>query len=399
MALIFDAASGVTVDPADDIRDSIRTAFKQAFRGDGLPELNTDAETPAGQLVDSLSALVTEKDSDILFLSNQFNPETAEGKWQEALAKIYFIERKGAQPTIVECVCTGREGTVIPSGSIVQTNDGKRLSSIENATINETGSVSVEFRCVDVGPIAVTAGSVKEIVTVVPGWDLVTNPAPGVVGREEESRLEFEKRRYASVAINGRGSVYALYAAIADLDGVLDVAVIENSTDQSQTISGLTIAPHSVCCSVYGGNGDDIAKAIYQKKPAGCGTSGNTTLTYMDPEFPVLNSYRIYRPTATPIKINVRLATASGSLNDVISTVKNALIDDFYGRSDNNRVTMNATLYASRFYSVMTKLGITSLVMATVAIGSGEAGNSVFVPANIEPTLSEEDITVTFDAE
>lgn len=68
----------------------------------------------AGQLITSETAIVQDKNSQLLFLANMFNPETATGVYQDALAKIYFLTRQPARSTVVPCVCTGLPGTVIP---------------------------------------------------------------------------------------------------------------------------------------------------------------------------------------------------------------------------------------------------------------------------------------------
>ena len=145
MAVVFDPATGLTVDSAADVLAQIKADWQNAFSGGGLPPLDVDPATPAGQLIATQAALVQAKDSEILFLAQQFNPETAEGRWQEALGRIYFISRKTAEPTVVSCTCTGLYNTVIPAGSIVQNTDGYQLRSLDAATIPSSGTVNVEF--------------------------------------------------------------------------------------------------------------------------------------------------------------------------------------------------------------------------------------------------------------
>ena len=86
--LHFDPRTGLYADEIQDVRRTVQQDWIAAFRRDGRPELNVEPETPAGQLVDSQTAAIVDKDNEVLFLANQFNPETAEGIWQDALAKI-----------------------------------------------------------------------------------------------------------------------------------------------------------------------------------------------------------------------------------------------------------------------------------------------------------------------
>jgi hypothetical protein len=48
------------------------------------------------------------------------------------------------------------------------------------------------------------------------------------------------------VAINARSSLQSIYAAVANLDGVIDVYVMENNLSIAQTIGGVSPVPHSI---------------------------------------------------------------------------------------------------------------------------------------------------------
>lgn len=396
MAIVFDPSTGLTVESAETVLNTIGADWQNAFSGGGLPALDIDPATPAGQLIATQAALVHAKDTEILFLANQFNPLTAEGRWQEALGKIYFLERKRAEPTVVECTCTGLYNTTIPAGSIVQNTDGRQLRSVDDATIPAGGSVNVEFETVETGPINIAAGTVTKIITVIPGWDSVTNSAAGVLGRDAETQTEFETRRYNSVAANAHGSVSAIQGAIAGVDGVLDCKVLENSTDNAMTILGVSVNPHSICACVFGGDGTDIAEAIYRKKDAGCGTTGTTTVSYTDPDYNnAVYTYQILRPVVTDVKMAVTIKNTGSTPASIADDIKAALIADFYGQMENARVGLGQTLYASRFYPIVIGAGVSDFVSLTVALGTGAFGSYIDINANREPQLIESNITVT----
>ncbi len=91
MAIEFNDSTGLSAEDTAVIRLRIASLFKAAFKtNDDTPELNTEPETPAGQLVDGLAALVASKDGEIMRIANGFNPKTAVGIQQDALAAIYF---------------------------------------------------------------------------------------------------------------------------------------------------------------------------------------------------------------------------------------------------------------------------------------------------------------------
>lgn len=398
MAVKFDPSTGLSITSAAEDLETVGAAWQSAFSADGQPPLDIDTATPAGQLIATEAALVHRHDTDLLFLANMFNPETAEGVWQDALCKIYFLQRKLAEHTIVDCSCSGLYNTRIPAGSIVQSADGYQLRSLADATIPNTGTATVEFAVTEPGPIPIGAHSVTKIVTVIPGWDSVDNNAAGAQGRNAETRSELETRRYRSVAANAVGSVAALRAALSALDGVLDCEVIENTTNETITSYGIQVAGHSVAICIFGGDVAGIARVIYQKKSAGCGTVGETSVTYTDPSNNITNTYQILRPTATPVKIRVTLAQSASILNTVQDDLSKALVDDFYGRGIHERVGLAQTLYSSRFYSVAVEaVGLADLLSIEVALGSGEYGSSITINGNVEPTLDAADVTVVIE--
>ena len=56
MAVIFDDSKGMTVQDGAEVREAIATDWKEAFKIDeNTPELNTEPETPAGQLIDGMT--------------------------------------------------------------------------------------------------------------------------------------------------------------------------------------------------------------------------------------------------------------------------------------------------------------------------------------------------------
>lgn len=401
--LHFDPETGLYVDPTDKVREDVRTDWTAAFAGDGRPPLDTAPETPAGQLIDSEAAIISEKDSQVLWLSNQFNPLTAEGVWQEALGKIYFITRKVAESSAVTCRCAGLSGTVIPAGSLVRDDEGRILYSTAQTTIPESGQVSVMFVLSETGPLAIGAETVNKIVTVIPGWDTVTNPTAGVLGRHAETQKEFETRRFNSVAKNAHGSLAAIYAEIADIPGVLDLMVLENVTNEPIEKWGVTIPGHSVFIAVYGGDDAAIAEAIYRKKDAGCGTAGNTTVTYTDNAlgaYPggLSYSYLIERPATLSFRIRVLLRPTQDTTVEAMEKARQAIYDSFNGLDGSDRVRIASVVYASRFYGPVYSSGIQDLVSIKIAAPAGSSWlDEISVRADQIPVLSIDDIYVEIE--
>ena len=395
--ITFDPATGLSAQDTAAIRAAIVADWENIF-DDEDATLNTSPESPAGQIIDSIAVLVTAKDSEVLEVANQFNPAVADGRFQDALAKIYFITRKTAEPTVVTCKCVGVQNTVIPSGAIIRNTDGYRLRSLGAATIPASGNVNIEFACEETGPINIGANTCTDIVTVIPGWDMVSNSVAGVLGRDAESRAEFEYRRHASVANNAHGSVSALYGTLANLAGVLDVQVLENRSDTAETQWGLSIPGHSVAVCIYGGSNSAIAEAIYNKLGNGCGTTGSTTVSYTAPDTGVAYSYKIVRPSTQNFKVRATIRRTASTPGTIVQDLQTALVNDFYGLDENSgnvRVGLAQTVYASRFSVAAIKTaGVVDLVSIEVALGSGAFASYVDIPASVEPVLTATNVTV-----
>lgn len=388
MALIFNETTGISAEDTDVIRARLANQWKAAFSAGGsAEELNTDAETPAGQLIDGEAALVAAKDAELLKFANGFNPKTAVGIQQDALGEIYFISRHVAQPTTVTCQCRGLTGTVIPAGSIVQDANGYNYSSTLAATIPASGSVNVIFNCQTAGAIYAAENSLTKIITVIPGWDSVTNAAAGVTGRERESQAEFEQRRFDGVAKNSHGLSDSVGGSVYDLADVVACRVEQNRDSDEIKLLGVTIPGHSIYLSVYGGTPEEIGHILHTKLDAGCGTCGNTSVEVLDEANGSTHVY--YYTVATPKSLELHIVTGENALYDP-GAIKAAVLENFNGAGLYARAKMGDTIYASRFYQTVISAGLADLV--SIGIGDGYEKSQAFA-LNEMPVLDGADIT------
>ncbi|KAK0359783.1 hypothetical protein LTR94_029908, partial [Friedmanniomyces endolithicus] len=235
-------------------------------------------------------------------------------------------------------------------GSLAQATDDTIYQSVSAATIGGSGSVSVLFEALTPGPISCPAGSLSKIYRVVSGWDAITNPADGIVGRDAESRAEFEARRQASVAANARNILGAIRGAVLNVDSVIDAYVTENDTASAVTVGGVSIAARSIYVCAYGGSDADVARAIWSKKPPGCGYTGSTTATVTDTDSGYVAPYPTYsvkfqRPAALPIHFAVSIANGPQVPSDAAMQVKNAIVAAFNGEDGGQSARIGATIY------------------------------------------------------
>ena len=400
--ITFDNKTGLVAEDTAKIRERRAAEWKAAFATDpDLPELNTEEETPAGQIIDGEVALVSEKDSEMLYIANMFDPFKAEGIWQDALGNIYFLNRHILQFTTVLCDVTGIFGTIIPYGAIVQDKRGNTFINTIVTIIGENGTAQIRVRCTIGGPVEVGSDMIDKIVSTIPGWDTVNNTLAGVAGIYEETQAEFENRRYESVAKNSHGAATSVFANIANINEVIACRVIENNSWQWINKNGVDIGPHSFYVSVYGGAEDDIAKAIYEKVDGGCAFTGTTELTYVpvpedgDQEG-AKYTYYIVRPKETPVGIIVTIRRTKETSSNIEDAIKETIMANFNGQTaEYPRVRMAMTLYSSRFYKPVISAGVVDLEKIQIKYpASDDPQDSVEIPANEMPVLSENDITV-----
>lgn len=359
--------------------------------------LNFDLSTPQGQLASSMTALIVDTNSVFIYYVNQVDPAYATGRMQDAIARIYFLERLPAEPTILQVQCSGLQGTVIPVGALISDDSGNVYVATDGTTIPSSGNVTTPFAAKTAGPTPVPPSSGVSIYQAIPGWDSVSVTS-GVIGRDTETRAQFEDRRIASVAQNSVGSLPSVRGAVLNVPGVLDAYVTENDTDAPVTIGGFTLVANSLYVAVVGGSADAVAKAIWSKKAPGCAYNGNTTVTVFDENSgyaPPLPSYdvKFERPSNLAILFNVVIVNGPFVPSDAFTQVQNAILAAFAGEDGGSKAEIGAVLYALRYVSAVTALGAWAQV-TVLGIGSNNTSAALF-DARIAGTVMTVDAVVS----
>lgn len=386
--------AGLVLPAESAILAGVQQDIDSAFGGGVNPAL----ETPQGQLATSTSAIIGAKNDDFAYYVNQVDPDFAEGRMQDAIARIYFIDRKPATPTAVVATCTGLAGVVIPVGATAKASDGNLYVCTEAGTIPVSGSIDLNFACAVDGPIACPAGSLNRIYQSIPGWDTINNAGAGTVGSNVESRADFEYRRKQSVALNAVNSLQSIYAAVFNITDVIDVYVTENTTSLPIVVGGQTLVEHSIYVAVVGGAAADIAKAIWDNKSLGANYNGNTSFTVTDTsgyDFPYPSYVVTWEtPAALPIKFAVQIANNPQLPSNIVALVQQAIIASFNGADGGTRARIGSTIFASRFYGNIVALGPTVSILSLLLGPTTPTLASYTVPINNTPTIDASNITV-----
>lgn len=389
---------GLIVPNDTDILAGAQEDINAAFGGGVNPQLTS----PQGQIATSLTAIVSDKDSEILEVTTQVDPQYATGRFQDAIGRIYFMTRLPARSTAVACILTGTPTTVVPAGTLAQDTSGNTYVLLGSVTIPSGGTVMSSWQNIVSGPISCPTGTLVKVYQTVNGWDAISNPADGVLGQDVETPQEFELRRQNSVAANARGSVQAIQAAVYAVANVLDCYVIDNTSGSvvNTGASNYPMAPHSLYVGVVGGIDAAIAQAIWLKKDTGCSYNGNTSETVLDtsPQYSVpFPSYQVTfnRPTNTPVLFAVQIVNSPTLPANIVPLVQAAIVAQFNGGNGQIPARMGAAITGSSYYGAvlsaapnMTALsilvGITSPTLPQVIMGIDQ-----------EPVIDAGDITVT----
>src|ERR1700721_1107426 len=235
--------------------------INSAFGGN----LNFALNTPQGQLASSETAIIGQANNEFLFLSSMLDPAYNYGRWQDGIARIYFLYRNGALPTTVVCTCSGASGVVIPSGALAQDTSGNTYYCVTGGTISGLGTASLSFANQIPGPTPCPSGTLTIIVQTIAGWDSITNPSTGVIGTATETRAAFETRREASVAGNSLGPISAILGAVVKVPGVIDYYGYNNNTSGTVVVNGQAITAYSIYIAAVGGTDAAVAQAIFSR--------------------------------------------------------------------------------------------------------------------------------------
>jgi uncharacterized phage protein gp47/JayE len=390
-------AQGIVLPTDAAILAGVMADYDSAFGGG----LGQGLSTPQGQLASSESAIISDKNSAIAYISNAVDPQYAEGRFQDAIGRIYFMTRNPASSTVVIATIGGLPGTYIPAGALALDTSQNVYQLLGAVTIGPGGTVPAEFANVSTGPIPCVAGSLTQLYQTVPGWDTVTNSAAGILGSDVESSQAFELRRQNSVALNSHGTPDAIFANVYAVAGVLDCYVIDNPSGNTVDYgpTNYPLAPHSIYVAVVGGSASAIAQAIWNAKDGGCNYNGNTTETVYDtryaaPQPAYAVTFEI--PSPVPVYFSVTVTNAVALPSDYATLIQNAIIAQFNGENGNTPAGIAALILALSYTgAIFAAVPGLSLVSIFVGLTSSPTGYEAAMGIDQKPTLDLSGITVT----
>lgn len=238
----------------------------------------------------------------------------------------------------------------------------------------------------EVGPIEQVVNSIDTIATPILGWDSVINPLEAGTGTNRETDEEYRIRFRDSKFDRATNTLEAIYSALLKLSTVEEVIIYENDTNITD---GNGVPAHSFLPIVIGGVSSDIANAIWNNKPIGISSEGNTTVSIVDIQG-FNHDVSFQRPTPVPVYISVSLTTDSNYPVDGDEKVKSALVSYF------GSLKVGEDIIYSRLYTPINTVPghqIDSLFIGTSPAPVGTA--NITIPFSSVATISDSNIIVT----
>lgn len=339
--------NGVIIPDTSEVLETVQTEYRTALGQD----LSLEESTPQGRLIDTetMARMATLR-FNAQMANVLINIAMSSGMALDAWGANFNVYRNGATSSSVTVLVTGVPDTVIPANSQALDKNGIVWLAESEIVIGANGTAIGTFICQQTGAISLGVGELTIIVagstTGVNGWETITNTSVAVLGSAIESDASFKRRIFEGI-FNGTALFGNYASAVYKVAGVTDVYAKENPYGTPLQLDDIEIPPHSVFVCVDGGNSADVAQALYTVKSAGCGWTGNTTVTVIDPAYNTVNTVMYEIPTDVEVVLKIDLTNLNNSSEDLSDLVKNTLINYAQGE------------YAAQNFE---KLGIRALI-------------------------------------
>ena len=159
------------------------------------------------------------------------------------------------------------------------------------------------MEAVETGPIEVAPGALSEIVTVISGWERVTNVAAGIAGRDAQSDTDYRQALITRSARNTAGPLAALNAALEEA-ATTRRRITENTESTVMVVDEWPLRPHSICVIAEGGTDGDVQRSVENHRGMGVavtvaaigGTPDNGVLDSVSDGTVTVGGQRPHRP-------------------------------------------------------------------------------------------------------
>lgn len=350
-------------------------------------DIDLSSDTMDGQHIGLFAEAIADLDelAELVWLS--FDPDLAFGNSLSRLVKINGIERSQGAYSIVNLTVTGTPLVLIPKGSSVSNASGTvEVYTTEDVRINETGTAIVEAMPENMGAISASADTLTVIKSPLFGWSSVTNADSMVTGKLRETDQQLRERRRGSVSKGNRNMTEALWSKLSDLSGVIEVSVLENATQYTDSRG---LPPHSIHVVISGGDEAQIAQVIWASKTGGTLVAGTQDYTIID-DLGNEQIMKFSRPVDVTIRVAVYITPLSGYSFSTASLIKQAVIGYL-----NDDIAIGGDIINSALYTPLNAIGGFAIERIELAKGNEAlAEKSIYLDFNERISISTNNVEV-----
>ena len=179
--------NGQKLDTLDEVLDSLESELQKKYSD----SFYIKPEGVIDNIAVSQGYLDIKLQQQLAFLASQFDPESVEGIWQDALYERIGVTRLEAQKSTFVLKVQGAANLVCSAGSMTirSQTDNNEFENISEFTTDSDGVALVDFQCVIDGAIEVKPTDEFLIVTAPDGITSVVqaDDLQFSIGRERES--------------------------------------------------------------------------------------------------------------------------------------------------------------------------------------------------------------------
>ena len=363
----------------EDILNSKIQRAKELFGED----IDTSDLTPLGKFIriNAYDQAIAEEEIEAVYYARF--PNTATGQSLDRLLPFVGITRNPAAAAVYSAKITGEAGYAVPAGFLVATDAGITYWTAQEYTIGDDGTCVIEASCTEPGSVGNLSSASLICKPVNP--DVNITDVVGIecltAGRDEESDADLRVRFSAAVAGSGSCNESAIRAALLKVPTVRYAVVISNNTD-TQDSDGRP--PHSFECYVLGGDDyeQEIAEAIFSKRPVGIQTFGDKAVTIID----VSGTERTVRYSPAQrvsVAVRIKIKTTAEFPDDGVSQIQADVSNHVNTLGIGNPLVLSS-IYG-HIYGVSGVREVTTLELST-------DGGSTYSTSNV--TVSEYGVAV-----
>ena len=294
-------------------------------------------------------------------------PNTARGQSLDRLGPFAAVSRNQATQARIEVKIKGTVGESVPSAFLLK-SDKTSFYVVNDYTIDSNGEVIAIANCVDDGVVGnISNGERLDIQNPRMGIDSVEFIRIVQNGEELESDKDFRIRFANSLAGAGSSTESAIKGAIYRVPLVDGVSVIDNNSDTASSIP-----PHSFACYVLAPESqyDEIAKAIFDKKPLGIQCIGDIERTVYD-AWGKPHTVKFFATSKAELKISMQIKNNHYFESSGISQIKDNIANFI-----NNLANGSDVYYTSVFGYIHNVTGVVSVVDLKICKIGQTPGNS-----------------------